>query len=85
MAPRGSGSAAGGVEPFPIHARLARGDVVLLLTDGAWTSLSLHGLQRLVVGAALGGFADLPARILEAAGRSGRADDMTAVVCRLKG
>jgi len=77
----GSGKA----EPFPIHAPLARGDVVLLMTDGAWTPLSLHGLQRLVAGAALGGFADLPNRILEAAGRSGRADDMTVVACRLRG
>jgi serine/threonine protein phosphatase PrpC len=75
----------GSVEPFPIHAPLARGDVVLLLTDGAWTPLSLHGLQRLVASAALGGFADLPGRILDAAGRSGRADDMTAVACRLRG
>ncbi len=77
----GSGQA----DPFPIHAPLARGDVVLLLTDGAWTPLSLHGLQRLVAGAALGGFPDLPARILEAAGRNGRADDMTAVALRLRG
>lgn len=75
----------GRVEPFPIHAPLASGDVVLLLTDGAWTPLSLHGLQRLVAGAALGGFADLPGRILEAAGRTGRADDMTAVVARSRG
>lgn len=77
----GSGQA----EPFPIHAPLERGDVVLLLTDGAWTPLSLHGLQRLVAGAALGGFADLPARILDAAGRIGRADDMTVVACRVRG
>lgn len=76
----GSGKA----EPFPIYAPLERGDVVLLLTDGAWTPVGLHGLQQLVAGAALGGFADLPARILEAAGRSGRADDMTAVVARLR-
>lgn len=72
----------GRVEPFPIHAPFGRGDVVLLLSDGAWTPLSLHGLQRLVAGAALGGFADLPGRILDAAGRTGRADDMTVVVGR---
>ncbi len=74
----------GRVEPFPIHVPLGRGDVLLLLSDGAWTPLSLHGIQRLVAGAALGGFAELPGRILHAAGRSGRADDMTAIACRVR-
>ena len=55
-----------------------------LASDGAWTPLSLHALQRLVAASALGGFADLPERILEAAGRGGRADDMTVVACRLR-
>jgi hypothetical protein len=32
------------VDPFPIHVPLARGDFVLLMTDGAWTPLSLYAL-----------------------------------------
>jgi serine/threonine protein phosphatase PrpC len=69
-------------EPFPIHERLAPSETLILLTDGAWTPLSLNRLTQVLARHALGPLSDLPSAILEAAGRTGRADDMTAVVAR---
>ena len=74
----------GRAEPKPIHRALAPGELVLLLTDGAWTPLgsSTYRLGRLVMEAALHHLSEVPPAILEEAGRAGRADDMTAVVVR---
>lgn len=67
----------------PIHLPLTRDDTVVLLSDGAWHPLPPAVLHRLVMAARLEAFADLPTRLLEAASRHGRIDDMTAVALRL--
>jgi len=75
----------GRAEPSPIHQLLQPRDVVLLLSDGAWTPLSPELIRRAVVGAALNHFSEVPQAVLDAASRTGRADDMTAVALRLRG
>jgi serine/threonine protein phosphatase PrpC len=74
----GSGQA----HPFTIALTQNPGDIVLLLSDGAWTPLNLYALQKTLVAAAIGHFAEAPAAILESAGKHGRAHDMTGVVLR---
>ena len=76
----GSGRAQGS----PIHLELAPRDVLLLLSDGAWTPLSPELIRRAVVGAAMKHFSEVPQAVLDAASRTGRADDMTAVALRLR-
>lgn len=71
----GSGKA----EAFPIRHALTSGEILLLLSDGAWTPLGLYPLKKAVQGAMGRHFSEVPAAILEAAGKMGRADDMTAV------
>lgn len=73
----------GQAQAFPIRLTLGSGDMLLLLSDGAWTPLSLYLLQKAVASAAARHFSDIPQAILEAAGRTGRADDMTAVAMRI--
>lgn len=73
----------GEVRPFAFHAVLAPRDVLLLVSDGAWTPLGSAGIERAVRAVIAGPFADLPAAVLDAASRRGRADDMTAVALRL--
>jgi len=73
----------GRAQPVPIHLRLQPRDVLLLLSDGAWSPLSLERLHRAVVGAALKHFSEVPQAVLDAACRTGRADDMTAVAVRV--
>lgn len=75
----GSGQA----RAFPMRVTLNSGDELLLLTDGAWTPLTLYALQRAVVSAAAKHFSEVPQAILQAASRTGRADDMTAVALRI--
>jgi serine/threonine protein phosphatase PrpC len=70
-------------QPFIIRVTLGAGDILLLLSDGAWTPLNLYLLQRTVVGAAVKHLSEVPQAILDAAGRTGRADDMTALALRL--
>ena len=72
----------GHIAPFPIHAPFARGDIVLLLTDGAWTPLTLDGLRTCVARVALGPLAELPEAVLREASRRGTGDDMTVVAAR---
>lgn len=74
----GSGQA----EAFPIRQALTPGDTILLLTDGAWTPLGSYLLKRAVSSAASRHFSEVSQAIVEAAGRTGRADDMTAVTLR---
>jgi len=73
----------GQTQPFIIRVTLGAGDILLLLSDGAWTPLNLYLLQRTVVGAAVKHLSEVPQAILDAAGRTGRADDMTALALRL--
>lgn len=75
----GSGQA----QAFPVRLTLGAGDILLLLSDGAWTPLSPYLLQKAVMSAAARHFSEVPAAILDAAGRMGRADDMTAVALRV--
>lgn len=69
----------------PIRETLKPRDVFLLLSDGAWTPLSLHLIQRAVVGSMMKHFSDVPHAVLDTAGRTGCADDMTAVALRIVG
>ena len=73
----------GEVEPTLVRHQMAPHDILLLLTDGAWTPLGPLRLERAARKAALVHFSDVPPAILEAAGQRGRADDMTAVAVRL--
>lgn len=75
----GSGEA----RPSLVRHAMGRHDILLILTDGAWTPLGPVRLERAARKAALGHFSDVPAAVLEAAGQQGRADDMTAVAMRL--
>ncbi len=75
----GSGQA----QPFLFRLALGPGDLLLLLSDGAWTPLNLYALQKVVMSAAMKHFSDVPVTILDAAGRTGRADDQTCVALRL--
>lgn len=75
----GSGKA----EAFPIRHALSSGEILLLLSDGAWTPLGVYPLKKAVQSALARHFSEIPAAILEAAGKTGRADDMTAVALRL--
>jgi hypothetical protein len=75
----GSGKA----EAFPIRHALIRGEMLLLLSDGAWTPLVLYPMKKVVHTAMARHFSEVPVAILEAAGKSGRADDMTALTLRL--
>jgi serine/threonine protein phosphatase PrpC len=69
----------GQVIPFAIHSRVGPGDVVLLMSDGAWTPLNLSKIQMLRAKAHHHHFSEFPAKILEEAGKNGRADDMTVI------
>jgi serine/threonine protein phosphatase PrpC len=67
----------------PINVTLKPRDVFLLLSDGAWIPLSLYLIQRAVVNSMIKHFSEVPHAVLDAAGRTGRADDMTAVALRM--
>lgn len=75
----GSGQA----EAFPIHERASRGDVLLLMSDGAWTPLNKYRVQKILSAYTLKHLADLPGAILEEASRAGRADDMTVIAIKV--
>jgi serine/threonine protein phosphatase PrpC len=71
--------------PVVFRDKLAARDVLLLVSDGAWTPLVTSGLERVVRGMVTKAFADLPSVVLDEASRRGRGDDMTAVALRLLG
>lgn len=73
----------GETEPLCFHASIAPRDVLLLVSDGAWTPLGSAGLERAVRSVLACPLADLPPAVLDAASRRGRADDMTALALRL--
>ena len=73
----------GRATPTPIRRALQPRDVLLLMTDGAWTPLSPYILGRTLRQKAVAHFSDVPVAILDAAGRHGRADDMTVVALRI--
>lgn len=73
----------GRVQPFPIFLPINRGDLLLLMSDGAWTPLNLYSLKKVVIRSATGHFSELASNILEAAGKAGRADDMTVIALKV--
>lgn len=75
----------GRVDPFPIHLRAGVDDIFLLMTDGAWTPLSMPSIKRLVFTARFRHLSELPSALLGEAGKRGRADDMTVIVARESG
>jgi serine/threonine protein phosphatase PrpC len=76
--PLGSGN----VEPFPIYIPSNRGDLVLLMSDGAWTPLNISHLKKVVNKSLFGHLSELPPAILDEAGKNGRADDMTVIAIK---
>jgi serine/threonine protein phosphatase PrpC len=75
----GSGQA----QAFPLRLTLNSGEVLLLLSDGAWTPLSLYAIQKTVMAATTKHFSEVPGAILSVAGRTGRTDDMSAIALRV--
>lgn len=75
----------GEVKPFFFRQHLEARDVVVLLSDGAWSPLGLTGVDRAVRSAFPKHFSETPAAVLDAASRRGCGDDMTAVALRLTG
>ena len=73
----------GETEPSVFRETLAVRDVLLMVSDGAWTPLGSAGIERGVRSTLMRPFADLPSAVLDAASRRGRADDMTAVALRV--
>jgi len=55
----------------------------MLLSDSAWTPLNPYVLKKTILSAVEKHLSELPLAILDAAGKTGRADDMTAVVLRI--
>jgi len=75
----GSGQA----KPAFLTGNLQARDLLVLMTDGAWGPLgSLSMTQRAIVQGMGRHPSDVPLSILDSASRTGRADDMTAVVMR---
>ena len=72
----------GKVVPFAIHRSIRNGDILLLLSDGAWTPLNLFTVKRLWGRVSSVHFSEFPALLLDEAGKFGRADDMTVVAMR---
>lgn len=73
----------GDVKPFTFGVTLRLRNIVLLMTDGAWTPLSPYLLEKAARSLILEHFSDVPTAVLNAAGRTGRWDDMTVVALRL--
>ena len=73
----------GQVQPWPIHLPLIPGEVLLLASDGAWTSLGLPTLRRVWAGASTLHFSEFPALLLDEGGKKGCADDMTVIAMKL--
>jgi serine/threonine protein phosphatase PrpC len=74
----------GEVTPFFFQRPLSPRDIVLLMSDGAWSPLSPYLLQRAARGALGHHFSEVPAAVLRAGSKTGRCwDDMTVVALRL--
>ena len=73
----------GTVEPRPIHERVVHRDVILLMSDGAWTPLQPHAIHRIVMGLTTRHLSDVPPALLDLGGAKGRIDDMTVVAMRI--
>lgn len=59
-------------------------DVVLLMSDDAWTPVSASAVQRVVMAQTIQHFSDLPVALFDLAGKHGRIDDMSVVALRIR-
>lgn len=75
----------GETEPVPINFTLELQDILLLMSDGAWTPINPYLLTKAVRMAAGQHFSEVPVAVIDAAERTGRPDDMTAVAIRIAG
>lgn len=73
----------GAVQPLIKQVNAKDRDLILLMTDGAWTRFSLYLLSRTVVKNNLN-LPELPRMILEQAAKSGVCDDMTVAVLSVR-
>jgi hypothetical protein len=73
----------GRVDPFPIHEAIEAGEILLLMSDGAWTPLGIPAIQRVLGKAGSRHFSELPSSLLEESGKKGCADDMTVIAMRI--
>ena len=73
----------GQAEPRPIHERVVLRDVILLMSDGAWTPLQPLAIHRAVMSLTTRHLSDVPPALLNLAGAKGRPDDMTIVAMRV--
>jgi len=73
----------GKTEPVAINLTIEPQDILLLLSDGAWTPLNNYLLTKAVRSAERQHFSEVPVAVLDAAARTGRPDDMTAVALRI--
>ena len=81
--PRRLGS--GRVNPGTFMVKLDDYDILVLMSDGAWTPLGSPYLMRQTVMGAVGRhFSEVPQAILDVAQRTGRWDDMTVVALRCR-
>jgi serine/threonine protein phosphatase PrpC len=71
----GSGQA----HPYPVYNVVEKNEVVSIMTDGAWSPLSLPKMAGVFRKRLSFHPADLTGKFLEEAGRHGRYDDMTVV------
>lgn len=67
----------------PFRINLKQRNVMLLMSDGAWTPLNPYLIQKAAARVVMEHFPDLPQVILDAAERTGRLDDMTAIALRI--
>jgi serine/threonine protein phosphatase PrpC len=73
----------GKTEPVPINITIEPQDILLLLSDGAWTPLNPYRLTKAVRSVEGEHFSEVPSAILDVAERTGRPDDMTAAAIRI--
>jgi len=71
----GSGEA----DPYPIYNLMEKNEIVSIMTDGAWSPLSLSKITGLFRKRLSFHPADLTGRFIEEAGKYGRYDDMTVI------
>ncbi|OGP70362.1 MAG: hypothetical protein A2W09_03865 [Deltaproteobacteria bacterium RBG_16_50_11] len=72
----------GKVDPFPIYLPCNRGDLLLLMSGGAWTPLNINSLKKLINKSLFGHLSELPPAILDEAGKDGKGDDMTVIAMK---
>jgi serine/threonine protein phosphatase PrpC len=72
----------GKIDPFPIYLPCNRGDVLLIMSDGAWTPLDIHQLRNLLNKLVFNHLSELPPALLDEAGKYGKKDDMTVIAMK---